>query len=324
MKIIVTFIAVLCGLTAAAQTQIVSAEYFINNDPGIGNATTITIAPGQSIQESFDVSVASLGNGIHYLHVRVLNEEGKWSLYSRKPFFVTEFGETNNTIVAAEYFIGNDPGTGNAESLTITPGNTITENFEIPFGNLDPGYHMLHIRVKNTVGKWSHYARKPFYLFSYTPELNITDAEYFIDVDPGIGNGTALEISPAHQISENFSIVLPDTISEGDHLLYIRVRNEAHNWSFYATELFTVEVGVGVDKNQLNFSVYPNPSNGIIFLETGDVQPEFVRIIDMTGKIVMTPNPQDRQIDIHQLVPGTYLLQMAAKGNLYSKKLIRQ
>lgn len=305
------------------ESQVVAAEYFIDSDPGLGNATDIPTNTGQMLNESFDVDLTGVENGLHYLHVRVLNSLGKWSLYMRKAFYVTDFvGDSD--VITAEYFIDSDPGIGEASSLEVNQGPNINEVFEIPIGELETGYHVLHIRTQKSSGIWSNYARRPFYVLPLIEELSILEAEYFIDLDPGLGNGIPLSISEAHQIEENFSIVLSDTLSLGDHLLYIRVLNEAENWSFYASDIFTIEEGVGVGKNKLDFNVYPNPSSGFIFLETGDVQPEFVRIVDMTGKVVMTPNPQDRQVDIHRLAPGTYLLQIAADGSLYSKKVIRQ
>src|SRR5215212_8777426 len=61
---------------------------------------------------------------------------------------------------------------------------------------------------------------------------NIINAEYFLDVDPGCGNGTPITIaSPGATVS--FQVTLPlNSLSGGFHSLAIRVRNADGTWSF--------------------------------------------------------------------------------------------
>lgn len=66
----------------------------------------------------------------------------------------------------------------------------------------------------------------------------ITDAEYFIDSDPGVGSGTSLVITSGNTIDETFTI--PSVgISEGLHVLHIRVK-ENGVWSLYYRQHFYV------------------------------------------------------------------------------------
>ncbi|HCY81009.1 MAG TPA: hypothetical protein DHV22_05065, partial [Xanthomarina gelatinilytica] len=66
--------------------SIVAAEYFIDVDPGFGSATALSVS-GDNLDENLTIPTsASLAQGDHYLHIRVLNADGSWSLYDRKLF----------------------------------------------------------------------------------------------------------------------------------------------------------------------------------------------------------------------------------------------
>jgi len=66
----------------------------------------------------------------------------------------------------------------------------------------------------------------------------IVKAEYFIDTDPGAGNGTVL-IMTGNVIDQNYSI--PTTgLSVGIHKLYIRVQYTDGTWSIYDQNVFYI------------------------------------------------------------------------------------
>ncbi|MFM9985879.1 MAG: T9SS type A sorting domain-containing protein, partial [Flavobacteriales bacterium] len=60
-------------------------------------------------------------------------------------------------------------------------------------------------------------------------------AEYYFDVDPGIGSATPLSIPNAFQVNEDFDITLP-ALSDGMHIMYVRVQNEQEIWSEIAED----------------------------------------------------------------------------------------
>jgi hypothetical protein len=63
-------------------TQIVAAEYFYDNDPGVGSATALTVTtPGNVVASSYSIPVPQNFNGIHYLAIRVKNATGNWGLF---------------------------------------------------------------------------------------------------------------------------------------------------------------------------------------------------------------------------------------------------
>jgi hypothetical protein len=60
--------------------DVVAAEYFIDTDPGFGNATSVPVTSGQNINENFFVDLTGLSIGTHYLSFRVKDSDANWSL----------------------------------------------------------------------------------------------------------------------------------------------------------------------------------------------------------------------------------------------------
>jgi hypothetical protein len=76
--------------TNPVQTQINKAEYFIDTDPGVGLGTEFSITNGFNVDETIAIPTTGLTEDYHYLHIRVRDENGVWSLYEVIEFLVTE------------------------------------------------------------------------------------------------------------------------------------------------------------------------------------------------------------------------------------------
>lgn len=70
------------------------------------------------------------------------------------------------------------------------------------------------------------------------PPAAIVAAEYFIDTDPGVGNGTPIILT--QEGINTFTIQTPSNLSIGMHLLAIRIKNTANVWSLYQNHHFNV------------------------------------------------------------------------------------
>jgi hypothetical protein len=150
------------NFSSTLNNSITEAEYFFDTDPGVGNAQPLTITNGTTLNTTFAIPLNSINTGIHILHIRVKNNFNQWSLYGRQVFYKSP-QITNNTIVAAEFFIDTDPGVGNATNIAITQGANIDETLNIPIpNNLSAGDHILHIRIQSSNGNWSLYGRPEF------------------------------------------------------------------------------------------------------------------------------------------------------------------
>ncbi|MFT3822542.1 MAG: CARDB domain-containing protein [Chitinophagaceae bacterium] len=248
------------GPTIAAAQNIVAAEYFIDTDPGTGAGTAISITPGLDLSNvSVVVNTASLTNGTHRLYIRAKSAEGRWSLTNVKDFIVDfDFNYPGSltaalNVVAAEYFIDTDPGIGNATAIPITPGlDLATVNATLNTSTLAVGTHRLYIRAKSAEGRWSLTNVKDFLVdmdFNYpsapVATLNVVAAEYFIDTDPGFGNGTAISISAGTDLSNIAVAANTSTLAIGTHRLYIRAKNQEGSWSLTGVKDFIVNTDFG-------------------------------------------------------------------------------
>ncbi|WP_405377412.1 T9SS type A sorting domain-containing protein [Nonlabens sp. Asnod3-A02] len=76
---------------------------------------------------------------------------------------------------------------------------------------------------------------------AFAKAQNITNAEYFIDTDPGVGQGTALTVNNiGNDITDSFTVNV-GTLSVGFHRMYVRVQDTNNVWSLYHNFLFYVD-----------------------------------------------------------------------------------
>jgi hypothetical protein len=225
--------------------QINKAEYFIDADPGIGNGTNITgITAGDSITFNGSINLTGLSAGFHRLAIRVRYNTGQWSLYESRVFYIYQsIPVTNYQITKAEYFIDTDPGIGNGTNInTGANADSITANASVNLTGLSAGFHRLAIRAKATNGQWGMYESRVFYIFTTTnnPVTQVVAAEYFIDTDPGLGNGTNITpITAGDSISVTPFINLSG-LPKGFHRLAVRVKNSLGQWSMYESRVFYI------------------------------------------------------------------------------------
>ncbi len=206
------------------------AEYFFDSDPGFGNGIALTGFNGtDSSQLVTSVSTTGLTSGYHVLFIRTRDQAGNWSMYAPREFFIKQ------PMVAAEYFFDTDPGPGFGLSLPVIPGpDSSLVNFSFITTGVPSGNHVLFVRTKDASGHWSFYEPREFYV-----RPSIVAAEYFIDADPGLGNGTALTVGiPSDSVIFNAVVTTP-ALSMGTHHLFVRTRDQSGKWSLFEHVEFT-------------------------------------------------------------------------------------
>jgi sugar lactone lactonase YvrE len=215
--------------------DIVQAEYYIDSDPGFGNATTIPLVQKKNLANlNFGAVLSEINTGIHQLHIRAMDANGDWSLNNSFAFARVNIIKLDKLppvpdIIQAEYYIDSDPGFGNAINIPLVQKKNLKNlAFSIDLSKINTGIHQLHIRALDANGGWSLNNSFPFAkvnlinLGILTPPANIILAEYYIDTDPGIGNAINIPITPGTDISK--LIFNPDIskLSTGLHQLHIR------------------------------------------------------------------------------------------------------
>jgi len=235
MKRLLPLICILAaGLSASAQINRI--EYFWDSDPGFGNGSALPIAPGDSVNGVFIFSTTGLQPGLHTLYIRSRDAQGRWSVFSKKAIRIQQ---PIYPIQAAEYFYDTDPGFGNGTPLPFTPPlDSIVLAQSIPTAALAPGLHTLYVRVRDTNGKWSVFSKRAIHI--QQPLYPIAAAEYFVDTDPGFGNGTPITITPGDSIDVVPSINT-SSLTPGIHTVYIRVKSTNGEWSVFSKRLIHIQ-----------------------------------------------------------------------------------
>ena len=144
-----------------AGSNIVAAEFFFDNDPGVGNGTALGVTPDNPLSETLTIPFTGLDSGFHRVYIRVQDDLGSWSHYDSASFFLSD-NDTNtagSTIVAAEYFFNEDPGFGQATPATlIETGNDNEFMFQVDDSPFDcTEAFTFFIRVQDDLGTWSLY-----------------------------------------------------------------------------------------------------------------------------------------------------------------------
>lgn len=140
--------------------NMVTGEYFLDTDPSYGTGTTFTINPQVvDINQEFMSQIAENATlGYHKVYGRVKDSYGHWSLTFRKNIQVVE--NPDKSIVAIEYFFGNDLEFANNTVITIdNPESDGSWLFSVPYPSGPYSFDdVLFVRAKDSNQKWSHTA----------------------------------------------------------------------------------------------------------------------------------------------------------------------
>lgn len=164
-------VAILRGHLVAGLT---AAEYFFDNDPGLGNAYGLPeggVGVGMGSYGTTFVAelsfVPMLPVGPHVLGFRFQQTGEVWGPTTFRPFYIQRLADfaDPSTITRAEYFFDTDPGLGNATPATLTGGG-LNAAYLFDLGGLAEGLHVLGFRLLDSDGDWGPTLFRPFLLSS--------------------------------------------------------------------------------------------------------------------------------------------------------------
>lgn len=109
-------------------SKIIRAEYFIDNDPGFGNAIPYPMSgTGVATDSIIAVNISGLSDGDHKFYLRTLDNFGKWSVTNNSTFSVLNAGTQNNITVTGinkrNLCAGDSIEVGYHAAGTFTSGN---------------------------------------------------------------------------------------------------------------------------------------------------------------------------------------------------------
>ena len=143
------------------------------------------------------------------MFVRTWSDNNRWSLSVPRLLYKEAIpGNTLSPITKAEYFFDTDPGFGSGNNAALTAGNTVTFPITHDISGLSNGLHWMYVRTWANNNRWSITAPRLFYKEAIPASVasTLTKAEYFLDTDPGFGNGTDVPITQGTQAT--FTICL--------------------------------------------------------------------------------------------------------------------
>jgi hypothetical protein len=233
---------------ATPQPNINRVEWFLDNDPGYGNGTPISIAAAQDLPNlAINIDLTPLTQGVHIVGIRSRDANGAWSI-DNKWLFLKPYPNTGATpqpnINRVEWFLDTDPGYGNGTPISIVAGQDLANlGINIDLTPLNQGVHIVGIRSRDANGAWSIDNKwiflKPYTGTAATPQPKVVRVEYFIDTDPGYGNGTPVTITSAADIPSLVFDADISTVPNGAHKLGIRSLDENGSWSIDNSVDFT-------------------------------------------------------------------------------------
>jgi len=141
--------------------------------------------------------------------------------------FVNAYSQNNYRV---EYFIDNDNGYELNPYIEVNSGDDFVFNKTINLNKTSDGLHTFYVRVKDDKGNWST-THMSHFVSKTISKGKVTDLEYFIDNDPGIGKAIKIDFEEGKRdfvVTKNINL---DNIPQGLHSLFIRAKDEGDNWS---------------------------------------------------------------------------------------------
>ena len=199
-------------------------EYFIGTDPGLGYAKFVVVEPDENGAVEFDIPASELNFGLNTVGIRLVSyyDDGKPYYSPTTLHTVYRYHAEDAQTVGVEYFLNTDPGIGKAKCIIASSDSL---SFDIPREQMKEGINVLGLRAISWNSETDYCYGATQYRYIYCPAANgnrdIERIEYFWDVDPGKGNGMAIDFYMV-----NDSAVVDCNIDysglSGTHILNIR------------------------------------------------------------------------------------------------------
>jgi hypothetical protein len=222
----VTFAAVIDSGTDI----IVEGEYFVDSDPGFGGGVQVTVTPGNIVEGFFGANIATTLTGAHVIGFRVRTQSGLWS-GTEETTFVVDPIPTLPSLASISYVISDVAGSADfatANILDNQDGSSDLGFFTIVYdlSGYAPGLYYLSVRAKDEFGVEGTTYVTPMLVLEDQADLpTLTAFEYFIDVDPGYGEGNPILLSGADDLFESEVQFELTGVTPGQHTIFLRAKD---------------------------------------------------------------------------------------------------
>ena len=117
-----------------------------------------------------------------------------------------------------------------------------------------------------------------------------------------------------------------DTLNWNDRLLPTLTQDTTLKLTFGSCETTTLSCTVGINELDNSFNIYPNPSNGVINIQSSNII-KTINIYNMIGNLVMVKNIANNQttINVENLTNGVYFMELNLNnGSILNSKFIKK
>ncbi len=246
-------------LTAFAQitvmeNHLVKAQYWFNSSTPINAVTVSTLSyDADSLYASVNipsVSVSSLPQGKNIVYLRFQDKNGKWGEPVTNYFYVNNPPVVNRVVKGQYWFDALTPNAGAVLiDTTSSDGNDLIffKNLSVDVSSLSNGSHILYFRTQDKNGKWGVPMTSFFRKASPVVQKRIAKGEYWFNSvtrpASGVTDITTVLRSIDSTIADvqNLSIVLPGTLANGRHTVYVRFQDSNGNWGQQVAQQFVID-----------------------------------------------------------------------------------
>ena len=319
-------------------------EYFIDTDPGFGNATDVAVPAASDINSIvFPVTTTALNEGFHAVFIRSRDNNGSWSISSHFGFF-KEYRLSLLNVKNGEYFFDTDPGFGHGTIIPFTNpvGNNIADfSFAADLSALNNALHYLFVRTLDSSNRWSitnvitftKNVALPVTWLSFTamPENKFVLLEWKtafesnssrFEIERSINSFEFNKIGSVNAAGNSTSIL---QYSFTDNLPfkginYYRLKQIDLDGLLTFSEIRKVEM----ETNKSIFILYNNPSNGTGITVRTDNTSSLLSIFTFSGqklKEIKIIN-HIQLIDLSGLPSGTYTAVLNKEGSIVGAEKI--
>ena len=146
---------------------------------------------------------------------------------------------------------------GNGEALALTPSQEVLVDESIGLDTLSTGSHTIYTRAIDENGNWSFPQNQSFYHEPENAFVNpdLEKIEYYVDTDPGLGQGDTIPFAISNDITVDTTIDLNE-FDVGSHTLFVRAQDEAGRWSFPQKQAFFFD-DVRIEYAEFKFDSIP-------------------------------------------------------------------
>ena len=242
--------SVLAWIMPATAQNIERIEYYLDTDPGLGQAISVQVIPGTSADVSFNADISYLSDGFHSLYVRAKNQNGQWSLNATKHFFKTTtpaLSDSSNKISRLEYYLDTDPGYGNATPVPISVDISFSTEFTVDLSGVSAGFHTLYIRAKDQNNQWSLVSARLFSKGALATDAlpDITQLEYFLTNGQDTSQVMILDdFAPAPNITHNITVDLSSIAIDRPWNLHLKALDDRGSQSLYHVQNFNISTDI--------------------------------------------------------------------------------